>query len=333
MDWRILGHQWAVELLAQHAASGGLRHAYLFTGPSGVGRRTLALRLAQAVNCLQPPAHGQPCGACSACTRLEKMQHPDLAVVQAEQVGGTLKVDQVRELQRSLSLAPYEANYRVALLLRFEEAHPAAANALLKTLEEPAPKVLLLLTAESAESLLPTIVSRCEVLRLRPLPVAEAAAGLQGWGFPEDEALFLAHLSGGRPGYAFHLHEDPELLEQRKGWLSDLASLLGSSRVERFAYVKGVARTAYDDREALRRCLQTWSTLWRDVVLLSSGSSAPLTNLDWSTQTHKLAAELGLQTARAILNTTEQTLSLIDRNVHPRLALENLMLDLPLVRV
>lgn len=165
MDWRILGHRWAVDLLAEHTAHGGLRHAYLFTGPSGVGRRTLALRLAQAVNCLQPPTPGGLCGACAACTRLEKMQHPDLAVIQAEQVGGTLKVDQVRELQRSLSLAPYEANYRVALMLRFEEAHPGAANALLKTLEEPAPKVLILLTAESVESLLPTIVSRCELLQ------------------------------------------------------------------------------------------------------------------------------------------------------------------------
>jgi DNA polymerase-3 subunit delta' len=333
MDWRILGHQWAVELLAKHTAHGGLRHAYLFTGPSGVGRRTLALRLAQAVNCLQPSAPGQPCCTCTACTRLEKMQHPDLAILQAEQVGGTLKVDQVRELQRSLSLTPYEAKFRVALLLRFEEAHPGAANALLKTLEEPAPKVLILLTAESVESLLPTIVSRCEVLRLRPLPVAEAAEGLQRWGIPADEAQLLAHVSGGRPGYAFHLHENPETLEQRQGWLNELATLLGKSRVERFAYVRGIARNAYDDRMALRSCLQTWSTFWRDVVLLSSGSSAPLTNLDWSAQTHKLAAELGLEKTRAILDRTTQTLSLIDRNVHVRLALENLMLDLPQVRL
>ena len=244
MDWNILGHQWAVDLLAQHAAHGGLRHAYLFTGPSGVGRRTLALRLAQAVNCLKPPIPGQPCGTCPACTRLEKMQHPDLAIIQAEQVGGTLKVDQVRELQRSLSLAPYEARYRVALLLRFEEAHPSASNALLKTLEEPAPKVLLLLTAESVESLLPTIVSRCEVLRLRPLPLDEAADGLQRWGLPAAEARLLAHLSGGRPGYARRLHDQPELLEQRQSWLNELSSLLGGSRVERFAYAQAAARAA-----------------------------------------------------------------------------------------
>ena len=329
MDWHILGHQWAVDLLAEHTAHGGLRHAYLFTGPTGVGRRTLALKLAQAVNCLQPPAPGQPCGTCSACTRIEKMQHPDLAVIQAEQVGGTLKVEQVRELQRSLSLAPYEAKFRVALLLRFEEAHASAANALLKTLEEPAPKVLMLLTAESVESLLPTIVSRCEVLRLRPLPVAEAGEGLQRWGIPAAEARLLAHISGGRPGYAVRLHENPELLEQRQGWLTELSTLLGNSRVERFAYARAAARAASDDREALRSCLQVWSSFWRDVVLSASGTAAPLTNLDLAEPVEKLAAGLGLDQARQVLERTEQTLSLIDRNVHVRLALENLMLDLP----
>ena len=99
------------------------------------------------------------------------MQHIDLSVVQAEREGGILKVEQVRELQQTLSLMPYEAAYRVALLLRFQEANANAQNALLKTLEEAPARVVLLLTADSPESLLPTIASRCEVLRLRPLAV------------------------------------------------------------------------------------------------------------------------------------------------------------------
>jgi len=195
----MLGHQWAVSLLREHIARNRLRHAYLFTGPQGVGRRTLALRLSQAVNCLQPPEPGEPCGDCRACTLIGRMQHPDLAVVQAAQSGGTLKVDQIRELQGSLSLAPYEAQYRVALLLRFEEAHISAQNAFLKTLEEPPPRVILLVTAESPERLLPTVVSRCEVIRLRSLPVEEVCEGMQArWGLAADQARLLAHLSGGR---------------------------------------------------------------------------------------------------------------------------------------
>jgi DNA polymerase-3 subunit delta' len=167
-NWNLLGHEWAVQLLSGQLERNSLRHAYLITGPAGVGRRTLALSLAQAVNCPTPLAPGFPCQTCRTCSQIARQQHPDLAIIQAEEVGGTLKVDQVRELQRSLNLAPYQARYRVALLLRFEEAHPSAANALLKTLEEPASQVILILTASSPDALLPTVVSRCEVFRLRP---------------------------------------------------------------------------------------------------------------------------------------------------------------------
>jgi DNA polymerase III gamma/tau subunit len=103
-NWNMLGHEWAVDLLRGHLANGRTRHAYLFTGPDGVGRRTLALRFAQALNCSQPTAAGIPCGECRACTLIERMQHPDLSVVQAEEGTNTLKVDQIRELQRTLSL-------------------------------------------------------------------------------------------------------------------------------------------------------------------------------------------------------------------------------------
>src|SRR4030067_1091410 len=177
MDWGMIGHDWAVNLLAEHVAFGRERHAYLFTGPSGVGRRTLALRFAQGLNCIKPPVPGQPCRVCSACKRIELMHHPDLTVVEAEREGETLKIDQVRALQHTLSLTPYEARYRIALLLRFEEAHISASNAMLKMLEEPPAQVVVILTAKSAENLLPTIVSRCEVLRLRSVAMEETAPG------------------------------------------------------------------------------------------------------------------------------------------------------------
>ena len=220
--WGLIGHEWAVQLLREHVASGQVRPAYLFTGPRGVGRRTLALRLAQAINCEQPSAPGEPCRACRACTHLEAMQHPDLHIVQAEREGGFLKVDQIRELQRGLSLHPYEAKKRIALLLRFEEARrDEAANILLKTLEEPPALVTLLLTAESPERLLPTIVSRCEVLRLRPAPLPAVAGALESqWGLEPERARLLAHISAGRPGYALRLSQDAALLEQRSTQLA-----------------------------------------------------------------------------------------------------------------
>jgi len=199
MNWDMIGHEWAVDLLKEHVIQDRPRHAYLLTGPLGIGRRTLALRLAQAINCPQPYAPGEPCKICRVCTQIERMQHPDLSIIVAEQRGTVLKVEQVREVQRSLSLKPYETRYRVALLLHFEEANPSAANALLKTLEEPGPQVVLILTAESAESLLPTIVSRCEVLRLRPLLIEQVAQALHNrWDIPVERALLLASISTAR---------------------------------------------------------------------------------------------------------------------------------------
>jgi hypothetical protein len=147
----------------RHIANGSVRHAYLFCGPPGVGRRSLALRFVQALNCVQPPAPGEACGQCRMCEQTWRMQLPDLHLIQIAEDAQTIKVEQVRELQRLLALAPYQARYRVALLLGFEKATAGAQNALLKTLEEAPEKAILLLTADSPDNLLPTITSRCEV--------------------------------------------------------------------------------------------------------------------------------------------------------------------------
>lgn len=322
----MIGHEWAIDLLKEHVAHNKIRHAYLFTGPGGVGRRTLALRLAQAINCPQPLAPGEPCLTCRTCSRIERMQHPDLAVVQAEQVGGTLKVEQIRELQRSLALSPYEGRYRIALLLRFEEAHPSAANALLKTLEEPPDRVILLLTAESPESLLPTVASRCEVLRLRPLALDALSRGLQEhWGVPAGQADMLANLSAGRLGAALRLFQQAELLEQRRAWLQDHHRLLKANRVERFNY----ANTLAQDKEQARDVLQAWLSLWRDVFLQAVGASIPLVNLEQAEEIANLANRLGAQTAFRTLSSLQRISDLLERNVNTRLAVEVLMLDLP----
>jgi len=322
----ILGHQWAVDLLQAHLIHQRLRHAYLITGPTGVGRRTLAVWFAQAINCSTPPTPGEPCQQCRNCRQIADMQHPDLSVVQADPPGSILKVEPVRELQRTLALTPYQAENRIALLLRFEEANLNAANALLKTLEEPPPNVVMILTAQSQEDLLPTIVSRCESVRLRPLPLDETAAGLQThWNLPEDEARELAHLSGGRPGYAITLHKNPETLEQRQTWLNDLFDLLKQTRVQRFRYANTIAK----DKHTFRELIQVWASLWRDVMLRSSGAKVPITNLAYEDQITPLAGSVPMETTHGVIRQLERTLLLLDKNINTRLAAEVLMLELP----
>lgn len=324
-NWNLLGHEWAVDMLKQHITRESIRHAYLFCGPPGLGRRTLALRLAQALNCTQPPAPGQPCGVCRDCRQIEAMQHPDLTVVQAETEGGTLKVDQVREVRRSLVLKPYQSKYRVALFLRFQEASEGAANALLKTLEEAPSHAILILTADNPEQLLPTITSRCEVLRLRPLPLETIEAHLQSHGAAAEQAHLIAHVSGGRPGYALRLLDDPSALEFRAERLADLEQLLSSTRVQKFNYAEKMAK----DKDSMRQTLLVWLSFWRDVLLRVSGAATPISNIDKDESIASLAGHLSLGQAHSVVRNMEAGLERLERNVNVRLLAEVLLLDLP----
>ena len=326
-NWDLIGHEWAVDMLKKHVVNGTTRHAYLFCGPPGLGRRTLALRFAQALNCTTPSDAGIPCGQCRDCKQIAAMQHADLTVVQAESEGGILKVDQIRDSRKKLILKPYMSKFRVALFLRFQEANDNAANALLKTLEEAPSYAVLILTADNPEQLLPTIVSRCEVLRLRPLSIEEVQKDLTARGVENDRAKLIAHISGGRSGYARRLVEDDALLDTREERLNDLITLLPASRVEKFKYAEQLSK----DKDAMRQAILFWLSYWRDVLLRTAQATTPLVNVDRNVEIEGLAGQLDLSSARKTLNHLEDALEQMEKNVNPRLLAEVLLLDLPKV--
>src|SRR5215208_1058799 len=324
-NWNLVGHEWAVDMLRKHVVNGTTRHAYLFAGPPGLGRRTLALRFAQALNCQTPPHAAIPCGECRDCRQIEAMQQADLTVIQAESEGGTLKVDQIREARRTLTFKPYQSNYRVAIFLRFQEANDNAANALLKTLEEAPSYAVLILTADNPEQLLPTIVSRCEVLRLRPLNIEEVQKALESRGLEMGKAKLIAHISGGRFGYALRLLANESLLERREERLNDLQSLISASRVEKFAYAEKLSK----DKESMRQAILIWLSYWRDVMLRTAQAGTPLVNVDRNMEIEDIAGRMDLSSARLVVSGLESTLEQKERNVNTELLAEVLLLDLP----
>ena len=192
--WPIIGHQWAIELLDHGIQTHKLSHAYLFVGPNQVGKRTLGKALAQAILCTEDQA---PCGTCRSCQLIERGRHPDVQVVASD--GDRIKIEAIREMQHLVALSPVEGPYRIILIPDFDRATTSAANALLKTLEEPPSTVVLVLTATNVEALLPTIVSRCQIVPLRLLPGAEIRAALISRGIPGPTILPRYSCCSARP--------------------------------------------------------------------------------------------------------------------------------------
>ncbi|NLE52539.1 MAG: DNA polymerase III subunit [Chloroflexi bacterium] len=321
--WPVIGHEWAVDHLARALRHGRTRHAYLFTGPSRIGKTRLALAFAAALNCT---GETPPCGECRACKLTLKAAHPDLTIINSGQEGGSLKIDDVRELQQVLSLRPYEGRYRIAILRRFHEATDQAEDALLKTLEEPAPRAVLLLTASAPDALRPTIVSRCQPMHLRPLPIELVRAALERErGVDPDTAQALAQLSAGRIGWALAACEDPAERATRDEAIEILLTALQGTRRERFARVEKIAF----DKPTLLAWLDYWQGFWRDVLLVACGSQATIINADHEADIRALAERAGRDAAQRALESTRMTIGYLNRNVNTRLALEVLMLDYP----
>ncbi|MCE2488892.1 MAG: DNA polymerase III subunit delta' [Anaerolineae bacterium] len=324
-DWPVIGHGHAVRRLRQGLQHGRLHHAWLITGAEGLGRATLARSFAMALNCEAEMPQGRPCQNCSACRRILSGNHPDLLQVRPAD-GAALRIDAIRDALRNLALRPWEGRHRIAIFHDFERALPRAQDALLKTLEEPAPGAVLILIATSVRALLPTITSRCQLLALRPLPFEDLRTALLQWGASAERATLLARLSGGRVGWALQALEDEARLEQRKEALDLLEGCLASDRAARFALAEKLARRS---RQDLRLLLEQWQSMWRDILLLARGSHVSPVNSDRREALSLQAEHLQAEEIRVALTATRQLLTDLRSNMQLRLALEVMLLDYP----
>ncbi len=326
MTWDLIGHEWAVQLLRGHIIQNNLRHAYLITGPSGVGKKTLAVRFIQAINCPDPVEPGIPCRVCQTCQKIDRMEHPDLFPVKVEEDSTQIKIDQIRELIHLFSLTPYVASRKIGLLLNFEQANSQAQNSLLKTLEEPPGNSIMILTASSANSLLSTITSRCEEIKLNTVPISITSKGLeQIHGIPVDQANFLAHISGGKPENALHYHQDSASLELRDTLLNEHHQILQGNSVERFSYASKYGKDSW----MVNKVIDTWSSHWHDIMLQSGKSRAPIQNIDRSNEIGQIINRVDLGTAKNTLNLFRRAHSLLLNNANLKLTFEDLLLQLP----
>jgi DNA polymerase-3 subunit delta' len=333
--WQVIGQSRAVELLRRSLNSERLSHAYLFVGQSHVGKMTLAINLAQALNCEQ---EAQPCGQCRSCLLIAAGNHPDVQLIgrMANADSGEastkkeISIAQIKEIQRSAGLQPYEGRHRVFIIDGAEYLNEESANCLLKTLEEPPPKVLFILLTVNDGRLLPTIVSRCQRVELFPLPASVIEQALiEQWQAAPEKAGVLSRLCRGAIGWAVSAAHDESLIQERSQRLDELVSLNDASLEQRFAFAARLAAQFSKNRDAVEEMLELWLEWWRDIILTNEGCSQFITNIDKEAVLRNHAEYYSLTGIRAFMEAIREALGQLEQNANPRLVLEVLMLSIP----
>jgi len=313
----IIGHQKQVETLRQGLRTQRLHHAYLFVGPEGVGKKTLALALAQALHCGQE--EGDFCGHCRTCVAIKRNNHPNVRVIGPLAGKKEISIQQVREVEKELGYRSFSGGRKIAVFDPATLLNWSAQNALLKTLEEPPQNCLLILIAAHGGGLLPTVRSRCFWLSFASLS-RQAVAGflVSKAGKTEEEAHSLAALSQGSLGAAKDI-EDEEILEKRRTWVNTLASLSAGN------YRAGLeaAEVLAGDREDALKFLQWTESWYRDLLAHAvTKSSQEIVNIDMMSQIQQHSAQTQIVTLLSLFAKTGEAKKRIQRNINRRMVIE-----------
>jgi DNA polymerase-3 subunit delta' len=324
--WQVIGQDKILSVLNYSLTANAIAHAYLLVGRRHVGKGTLAMNLAQALNC---DGSEPPCGQCRSCQRIMEGKHADvtpLGLDSRTEIG----IDDIRGLQRLANLPPYEGKCKVFIIDDAEYLSTEAANSLLKILEEPPPRVVWLLLAAEERRLLPTIVSRCQRLELKPVPSELVQQVLvNSYKVDAHKAKLLAQLCHGRLGWAVSVLANDDILEQRSQRIAKLSFLLGASLEQRFTYAQEVANQFTQNRRVGAEITEVWLDWWRDLMLIKGGCREAIINVDFETTLAEQARRLSLGEVEGFLDALCLLQEGISKNVNPRLAWERLMLNLP----
>lgn len=301
----ILGHQKQWQFLKRLVKNGKVPHAFLFSGQSQLGKKKVAFEFLKLLNCQEK---NRPCQVCRNCQEIEKKSYPDLIFITP--LKKEIQISQIRELSWKLSLRPYSAPLKAAILDQAHLMNQETQSSFLKTLEEPKGKTVFILVTEFPERLFPTIISRCQTLKFYPVPLSEIKEYLLNQGASEDLATKISQLSFGKPGRAIDFLLNPEKIRDQKRRIKEIETLSNSDLSFRFQYAKEISQ----DPQVLKETLDIWLEYFREILLKTVKEQIKYYSLAKLRKILKL-----LQTTKLLISTT---------NINPRLALEILLLEL-----
>ena len=332
--WRTIGQEKLVNTLTRGLAEGRQASSYLLVGPPHVGKTTLATDIARFINCT---GDEKPCGQCLLCERIGRGLNTDVRVVtkdddvpKGRRERNAILIGQIKELLLDASIQPSEGKSRVFIIQAAELMNIHAANALLKTLEEPPERTAWILLATASDRLPPTIVSRCQKLELRPANRQTVINLLMDeHGAEKERAEEIAHLCGGRIGWAIQAISDASVLEEINGKLDSIEEVLKAPVDVRFDYALKLSQDLSRDREGARQELELWIEFWRDTMLVRQGLNEHIKHQGRHSVMKAHADKLSLQQIARVMASIKQTMRYLEQNANAQLAIENMMLSLP----
>jgi len=332
-EWPIIGHSNIVSYLKKGLASLKVSHAYLFVGPLHIGKTIVAQNFVNSLICenLHKNEGPVPCGQCQYCQQIAKKIHPDVFWLSREtnEKTGKLKknisIEQIRELQNKLSLHSFLNSYKVAVINETETLSLEAANSLLKTLEEPTPKTVIIMLVTNAATLPQTIISRCQVLNFLPVRTEEIFDHLRSLKIERKKAKVLAELSFGRPGIAINYIEEPEDYINFQSQAKQFVSLMTADMNSRFRMLEELVDLRQVD--SAKETLSIWSKILRDLVLIKYSAENLISNLKLLSELKPLARNYSSDDLLDFLTSVSLSRRYLSANVNPKLTLENLILN------